>query len=1269
MPRPFSKPKPFQVLARRLSAPALAAASLFLAIAAPLWAQTDEETASLDLLDFPILFSKQHNYQGLHIYDTYYQYRPGGGIYVLENPSAPKEERVVRPVIDANTPETLGEGVYSSPSLSYDAKRVVFAFKGAPTGNTELYEIGIDGKGLRKITSFDDGCNDYCGSGAAWHDVQPSYLPDGRIVFTSTRYSGLVPCANNGVAILFVVNPDGSDLHSISVNNVTEFDPTVLDDGRILFGRWEYIDKNALTIQSLWTVSPDGSNETALYANNMVFPEAMLQARPVPGRPDLVVGTFAAHNGPPRGAIAMVDVSGGKDDESAIFNFEYHNCPTFDRGQSCDPWAINENVVLYSGMIADPLPTEKPTDPNQPERIGAVLPQPAGVYNKLLLIDRAGNRLEVLRDDSIDLHSPIPVVPRALPRIAPETVSRDEKVGRFFVNDIYKGLDGVERGTVKWLRVVEETSRVTSSPGNNGLNQTFSISAALAWSPKIYLGIVPVHEDGSVYFEVPSGRAVYFQALDEDYRLVRSMRTFIQAAPGTTRGCVGCHEYGPPELTDAGAARYPKGAVEKLRDESWGSGYLDYPSQIQPIWDAKCVSCHGGERLEAGLDLSGAPTRLFNISYENLTSRRRNQYQVDLIAGVCCMNGTAFYSCKFFEPYDHGSGKAPLAELLLNDPVHRDLLSREERELVFTWIDSNGLYYGTWDYTASGPILTPIEEAKRELLAIMREPASGCAECHADSKRFENDWINIANPGASRILRAPLARSDSDPKEIAGLALCRRRPFPQDFLRLGIMSNGQYEHAVKELKMFPTQEWRKWDESGESVCSFESRQNETYRKMLAIVERARARALTNPRIDMPNAFEAPGGVVEGRSRQIVVQSLPEKEIEFQIVARPDGAVEARWERSARTIGLVFELKRVAVDESGAERAALLKTTELFDYVDVDPPTGKVRYELTPISDPAVTCASYGARGTDLLKLKNKARRGATIAREIVVENAPVPEAPLDVRAESGIERIVVSWRDPNGSLGVPARRAIYRKIGSGAEELLTPTPIYGTEFVDESAPTGVDVEYKVVSVSRRGAESEPRFCSGKAIPAPKIELFAASFENDARAVALGDKTSPSEPRRVGDATVKDGALAIGESGYFAYPGRLEYNSIRRFSLELDVKFDAPGTMPVVVGFGHWNASGWFLQRYNGKWRFHFGGVDCDSSADVPIGKEIRVLATFDGAKLRVFQDGELVGERDCAPKTAPWTGELFLGQYSGAQDAPYQFVGTIRNLTIKNYVE
>ena len=235
-------------------------------------------------LDAPLLFVKRHSYTGIHIYDTYYKWPPGGGgIYVLENPAAAEPQQVIRPVIDPTTPDTLGVGVYTHPELSWDAKKLLFCFKGEPEGSTSIYEIGIDGSGLRRVTDPTSTCDAYQGRSGGQHDIAPAYLPDGRIVFLSTRASGLVPCNNTGVAILHVMNADGTDIHPISVNNVNEFDPSVLHDGRVMFGRWEYVDKNALTIQSLWTVHPDGTDETAMYANNMVFPEAVLDARPVPG--------------------------------------------------------------------------------------------------------------------------------------------------------------------------------------------------------------------------------------------------------------------------------------------------------------------------------------------------------------------------------------------------------------------------------------------------------------------------------------------------------------------------------------------------------------------------------------------------------------------------------------------------------------------------------------------------------------------------------------------------------------------------------------------------------------------------------------------------------------------------------------------------------------------------------------------------------------------------------------------------------------------------
>jgi acetyl esterase/lipase/mono/diheme cytochrome c family protein len=887
--------------------------------------------ADRDLLKAPILFAKRFNYQGLHIYDTFYQWRPGGGIYVLENPAEPQEKQRIRAIIDATTTNTLGAGIYFDPSLSYDAKRLLFCFKGEPKGPSTIYEINVDGSGLRQVTNLDNNGNPYKGSGGGHHDVKPCYMPDGRIVFTSTRYSGLVPCANNGVAILHVMNPDGSDIHTISVNNVTEFDPCVLPDGRILFGRWEYVDRNALVIQSLWTILPDGRNETALYGNNMVFPEAILQAKPVPGDDALMVATFAPHNAPPRGTIAMIDTRIGKNDPAAIINFESPAKPTHDRGDSCDPWPLNAHVVLYSGKLG----------------------QRNSTLNALMLIDRSGKKVLIHSDPTIDLHNPIPLVPRPLPRTALDMTDRTKTTGAFFVNDVYVSMPNVKRGTIKWLRVLEETSRVSGTAGGNGFNQTFSISAALAWSAKIFHGIVPVEEDGSVYFEAPSGRALYFQLLDKDYKMVRSMRTFIQAAPGTTRSCSGCHEYAPKTM---GMPRLADRKPKQLSPESWGSGWLDYSTRIQPLFDAKCVSCHGGAKgLAKGLDLSAGWTEVFNISYENLTARRERMYTADMVGGICGMNGTAYWACKVFGPYEHGSGKAILADMLLS-PTHSKLLTHAEKELVFAWMDSNAMYSGTWDYTQAPPRLPAYPKTVKDLKGVMRE--AGCIACHADDKgaikRFDN-WINFDKPEMSTILRAALPQSTTEAGGY-GLALCRERKVDQTFSRRGVFYSFGYAHSVKDLETFPTQVWStQWPVEGKPVTSMTSTNDPHYQKMLALIRAGRTEMLAKPRVDMPGAERI--GINAGRARQILPQGLPVPLPQVKSVDDSAGGVRLAWESSARMIGLIAEVHRGPVAHFTPDATTLIGRTERSTLCDTNPPPGKLHYAVVFLSDPAETCGT------------------------------------------------------------------------------------------------------------------------------------------------------------------------------------------------------------------------------------------------------------------------------------------------------------------------
>lgn len=1149
-------------------------------------AGADDPDGLRSLLDAPMLFVKRHAYFAGHIYDDYITWRPGGGIYVLENPWDLPDKHQIRPIIDPTTNKTLGEGVYRDAELSWDAKKVLFAFKGSQDGHTCIYEIGLDGQGLRRLTNPDEDCP--CApqeirTGKGHHDITPAYLPDGRIVFTSTRPRALVPCFNSGVDTLHVMDGDGGNIQSISVNNVNEFDPAVLHDGRILFGRWEYLDKTALYMQSLWTIAPDGRMEEALFANNLAKPTAVLDARAVPGS-HLIAACLTPHNGQAVGAIVTIDPHKGKNDLGAITNFTPEYATEIDQGLKrgpCDPWPLSEDVMLVSNNAED--------------------------HAKIQIIHHDGRRELVYADPEISCYSPTLIKPRTKPPVVPPS-SGPEQTGRFLVTDVYQGLTGVERGAIKRLRIVEETARTSGlPPGGRWWNQAFLVSWQGAYVVKNILGTVPVHDDGSAYFEAPAGRALYFEALDEQNREVQRMRSFVKATPGVTRSCIGCHEhkYSAPVRPDDLPLAMADGPATP-EPESWGSGFVDYATMVQPIFDRHCVRCHGGEQgMNKGIDLTGGWTWAFNISYETLIK--------NCLTGFLNCHNSSVHTSELIPSRTIGSGGAPLADLLLSGHEGRiEDMSRAEVDLVLAWMDTNSNYYGSWDYTPHATANAMLDVVG-PLTAVMQQ--AGCTECHA-SGHIGNDWVNLERPEWSRILRAPMAKSDGG----LGLAMCRERK-----ARAGYPLVTQ---RVQPPDMVVASRQPEWDDSGEVHVSLHPTDDPHYREMLEIIRRTRAEVLAQPRVDMPGAE-----IVGGECRMQVLPPLPLDSPQLSATAAADGTVELSWRRTIETIGFQYELHRHDSARFAPDQATYLGLTTAGRYVDTSAASGKQVYALVITKD---------------------TQKGAPSFAVVDVPQPAPPNPPAGLAAKPAPGEVGLTW---NAALQPNVRYHIFRKqAGDDEIEQLTEEPVASATFFDLSVEPDTEYVYTVRSVDRCGQVSDVS-PSATAVPLPLIRepVFAAPMANDTAGRLLDGRMIKGQVR--GNARVVDGALRLGEGGYVAFGHQPEFDIRHDLTIECWVRVDDPAKMPVIMACGEYMRTGWFLQYYGGRWRWHVGGVSCDGGKAIA-NVWVHLVGTFDGRRAQLYQSGRLVADTPCVPNRTPWTGPLHIGQY--ARVSPdYQVKGLI----------
>jgi len=736
-----------------------------------------------------------------HVYVYHVEgFRPGGGLYIYSS-----KEDSARCIFDA------GEGMITTADLSYDGKEVAFAMRrGGHVGsrpvthiedisrykdeksNYQIFRINIDGTGLEQLTH------------GPHNNLDPAWLPDGGIAFISDRKPAYAYCYVVTSPVLYRMERDGSKQRRLSANYLMDFTPSVLDDGRIIYTRWEYVDRPACPIQSLWTINPDGTCLSGFYGNRMISPGTFMDAQPIPGT-NQVIAMATNHNGSCRGGIVAIDPAKGANGREAVRNLT-PEIDIYAHRIGGGPWGNGMLDTGVRGTYEKPLAVDA-------ERF---LVSKGGTIQ---LRDFDGNAVSLLSPaEGMGYYCPMPIRPTKRPPVMvgttwdrsialPEDGSVSGEWATVYVQDVYEGLEpDVKRGEIKQIAVVQEIEKSTHTPQNNkrldgpGMRniavfgfQFPLVSCGATYAPKKVWGFADVKADGSAAFRVPSEVPIYFLALDREGRALQRMRSFTHLMPGEVQGCVGCHADRNAVTSRGGAPHTMRGAVQDLTPPAWGVKGFSYPEVVQSVLDRHCIECHNEQEQPGNVDLTADMTDFFSVSYDVLcrtgTQAEQNWIlhgspsgpEYDKVRGmspyvewIWTING-AGHNVLEIAPRRWGSPASKLAEIIRSGHPDKDGKPRvnvpdEDRRRVYLWIDLNVPYYGTSSSNHKARLgsrrMMPLH-----LDSTLKEVASRrCAGCHKSGipRKF---YTRVMKPENNSFLLAPLS------KEAGGTQQCGQPVF------------------------------------------------------------------------------------------------------------------------------------------------------------------------------------------------------------------------------------------------------------------------------------------------------------------------------------------------------------------------------------------------------------------------------------------------------------------------------------------------------------
>jgi hypothetical protein len=612
-------------------------------------------------------------------------------------------------------------GSIRDPQIHYDAHKVIFAWRKHGTDTYSLYEIGLDGQNLRQITHSD-----------TFDDFEPTYLPDGRIAFVSTRSKRWVNCWYTQVATIYRCDADGGNLQPISANTEHDNTPWVLPDGRLAYMRWEYVDRSQVEFHALWAKNPDGTGESILFGN--LHPGVvMIDAKPVPGTDDVVLSYSPGHGiNEHRGTASVISLKRGPDEQASVRPL--HNGSTLTH----DPIAIGPDAFL------------------------------AATDRSIVFLDGKGGMETVYTLEGPGLlHEPRPVLPRPRERVIPDRTTPNTATGRFVLASALTGrnLPGIAPGEIKKLLVLESLPKPVNFSGGMDLTSwggTFTLERVL--------GTVPVEPDGSAYFEAPASRQLFFVALDQTDRSVKRMHSWTSVMPGEVQSCVGCHEerYRTPDFGSESSLQALRREPSAIVPIQGFPDVMDFHRDVQPVLDRYCVGCHGNERREGRISLADGLGPHYSSSY------------IRLIASGQVVDGRNQRGNR--PPRSVGSSASPLLAKL--EGGHHDVKATpQDWRTIWLWLESGAPYAGSYagirntaqqerDGMAYGTAWSAIQPVldrrcaschntvgEGEIKMLLTGSRAGANAPILGARFSVQQLTDFANPEHSSLLLAPLAKS------------------------------------------------------------------------------------------------------------------------------------------------------------------------------------------------------------------------------------------------------------------------------------------------------------------------------------------------------------------------------------------------------------------------------------------------------------------------------------------------------------------------------